>query len=523
MSVAERVVRTGLIPARSRARIAAAPPPAAPASLVEYGARRWLVVGGVMLAALLQTIDLTIVNVALPTLQGNLGATVDEATWVLTGYVIANVVVIPLTPWLQLRFGRKNYFLVSIAGFTLASLLCGMATSLLALILFRIVQGAFGGGLLAVAQVVMRDTFPQQQLGLSQSIFAVATILGPSVGPTLGGILIDNYSWPWVFDVNLVPGVVAFVLLARYMRDNGKPQRASVDVTGIALLIVAVSCMQYVLDQGQHDDWFSDQSIQLCTFLAVTATAAFVWWELRVKQPIVDLRILRTPAVTAALAIAGGLAGIVFPALLLLPQYTVEDLGFTSTLAGVLIGIRALPVLLLTMPVARLTSIQRFDLRWLIGGGLALAGIGLLWLAGSVTTQTDLGTLVPPLLVIGAGSACVYSPLLVAVMRAVTPDAAPKAAAFIVLAFQLGGSISSAGIVAFVDRREQFHQAILAAEATISRLPVTQFLQHGTPAQLAAAVTSQAAVLAYDDAFFITGVLALLVTPSVLLLARKKA
>jgi DHA2 family multidrug resistance protein len=523
MSVAERVVRTGLIPARSRARIAAAPPPAAPASLVEYGARRWLVVGGVMLAALLQTIDLTIVNVALPTLQGNLGATVDEATWVLTGYVIANVVVIPLTPWLQLRFGRKNYFLVSIAGFTLASLLCGMATSLLALILFRIVQGAFGGGLLAVAQVVMRDTFPQQQLGLSQSIFAVATILGPSVGPTLGGILIDNYSWPWVFDVNLVPGVVAFVLLARYMRDNGKPQRASVDVTGIALLIVAVSCMQYVLDQGQHDDWFSDQSIQLCTFLAVTATVAFVWWELRVKQPIVDLRILRTPAVTAALAIAGGLAGIVFPALLLLPQYTVEDLGFTSTLAGVLIGIRALPVLLLTMPVARLTSIQRFDLRWLIGGGLALAGIGLLWLAGSVTTQTDLGTLVPPLLVIGAGSACVYSPLLVAVMRAVTPDAAPKAAAFIVLAFQLGGSISSAGIVAFVDRREQFHQAILAAEATISRLPVAQFLQHGTPAQLAAAVASQAAVLAYDDAFFITGVLALLVTPSVLLLARKKA
>jgi MFS transporter, DHA2 family, multidrug resistance protein len=400
---------------------------------------------------------------------------------------------------------------------------CGMATSLLALIVFRIVQGAFGGGLLSVAQVVMRETFPQEQLGLSQSIFAIATILGPSVGPTLGGILIDNFSWPWVFDINVVPGAVAFILLLRYMRDNGKPQRASVDVTGISLLIVAVSCMQYVLDQGQHDDWFSDQSIQLCTFLAITATAAFVWWELRVKQPIVDLRILRTPAVSAALAIAGGLAGIVFPALLLLPQYTIEGLGFTSTLSGLLIGIRALPVLLLTMPVARLTSLQRFDLRWLIGGGLAIAGVGLLWLAGSVTTQSDLGTLIPPLLVIGTGSACVYSPLLVAVMRAVAPDAAPKAAAFIVLAFQLGGSISSAGIVAFVDRREQFHQAILAAQETISRLPVAQFLQHASPAQLAAAVTSQAAVLAYDDAFFITGVLALLVTPSVLLLARKRA
>ena len=225
-----------------------------------------------MLAALLQTVDLTIVNVALPTIQGNLGATVDEATWVLTGYVIANVVVIPLTPWLQLRFGRKNYFLVSIIGFTFASLLCGLATSLTALILFRILQGAFGGGLLAVAQVVLRDTFPPEQLGLSQSIFALGTILGPSVGPTLGGVLVDNFSWPWVFDVNLVPGIVAFLLLWRYMRDNAQPQPARVDVTGIVLLTVAVSCMQYVLDQGQHDDWFSDRSIQLCTTLALIAS-----------------------------------------------------------------------------------------------------------------------------------------------------------------------------------------------------------------------------------------------------------
>ncbi len=180
-----------------------------------------------MLAALLQTVDLTIVNVALPTIQGNLGATVDEGTWVLTGYVIANVIVIPMTPWLQLRFGRKNYFLASIAGFTLASVLCGMATSLTALILFRVLQGAFGGGLLATAQVVLRDTFPPEQLGMSQSIFALGTIVGPSVGPTIGGILVDNFSWPWIFDVNVVPGALAFILLWRYMRDDGKRQRAA--------------------------------------------------------------------------------------------------------------------------------------------------------------------------------------------------------------------------------------------------------------------------------------------------------
>ncbi len=511
---------TGIIPSRPRAATSA-PVPAA-ASLVEYGARRYLVVAGVMLAALLQTVDLTIVNVALPTIQGNLGATVDEGTWVLTAYVIANVVVIPMTPWLQLRFGRKNYFLASIAGFTIASMLCGTAGSLDALIFFRVLQGAFGGGLLATAQIVLRDTFPASQMGTSQSIFALGTILGPSLGPTLGGVLVDDLSWQWIFDINLVPGIIAFVLLWRYMRDNAKPQKARVDVAGIGLLVVAVSCMQYVLDQGQRDDWFSDSSIQLCTVLAVMATGVFVWWELRVAQPIVDLRVLGRLPVAAGLAIAGAYAGIIFPALLLLPQFTVETLGFTSTLAGVLIGIRALPVLLLTLPVARLIGIARFDLRWLIGGGMAVAGIGTLWLSSSVTTQSGLSTFALPLLVIGIGAAFVYSPLLVATMRAVPVDAGAKASSFIVLFFQLGGSISSAAIVAFVDQRLQFHQTMLAAQATLSRLPVAQFLQQGSRAALTATIAAQSAALAYADAFLVAGIFALLVSPAVLLLSRKK-
>ena len=511
---------TGVLPPRPLPATPA-PAPALP-SLVEYGTRRYLVVAGVMLAALLQTVDLTIVNVALPTIQGNLGATVDEGTWVLTAYVIANVVVIPMTPWLQLRFGRKNYFLASIAGFTIASMLCGTATSLDALIFFRVLQGAFGGGLLATAQIVLRDTFPASQMGTSQSIFALGTILGPSLGPTLGGVLVDSLSWQWIFDINLVPGIVAFVLLWRYMRDNAKPQRARVDVAGIGLLVVAVSCMQYVLDQGQRDDWFSGPSIQLCTVLAVIAAGVFVWWELRVAQPIVDLRVMGRLPVAAGLAIAGAYAGIIFPALLLLPQFTVETLGFTSTLAGVLIGIRALPVLLLTLPVARLIGIARFDLRWLIGGGMAVAGLGTLWLSSSVTTQSALSTFAWPLLVIGIGAAFVYSPLLVATMRAVPADAGAKAASFIVLFFQLGGSISSAAIVAFLDQRLQFHETVLAAQATLSRLPVAQFLQHGSRAALDATIEAQSSALAYADAFVVAGIFALLVSPAVLLLSRKK-
>ena len=313
------------------------------------------------------------------------------------------------------------------------------------------------------------------------------------------------------------------MLLARYMRDDGWRSRAPVDATGIALLIVTVSCLQYVLDQGQRDDWFSDSSIQMCTFLAASAGAAFVWRELRVAQPIVDLRVLRAPAVVAGLAIAGTFAGIIFPVLLLLPPYTVENLGFTSTGAGILIGLRALPVLVLTIPVAMLVALPRFDLRWSIGGGLALAGIASLWLGARLTTDSSMGTFVLPLLAMGTGAAFVYSPLLVATMRAVAPEAAAKASSFIVLFFQLGGSIGSAAIVAFLDQRLQFHQAVLAAEATLSRLPVTEFLKNGTLAQLSGLVNSQAAALSYADAFFVTGVLALIVSPGALLLARRRA
>jgi MFS transporter, DHA2 family, multidrug resistance protein len=521
MTVAER-----LAAAPGSVSVRAATPPPAPqpqASLVEYGTRRTLVVVGVMLAALLQTVDLTIVNVALPTIQGNLGATVDEGTWVLTAYVIANVVVIPMTPWLQVRFGRKNYFLVSIAGFTLASVLCGMATSLNALILFRVIQGAFGGGLLATAQVILRDTYPISELGTSQSIFALGTILGPSLGPTLGGIITDDLSWPWVFDVNVLPGIAAFVILLIFLRDNARPQRTPVDTFGIMLLIATVGTMQYVLDQGQHDDWFSDPSITMCTIVAVTAGATFIWWELRAKRPIVDLRIFRRSAVTAALSIAATYAAVIFPALLLLPQFTVDQLGFTATLAGFLIAARALPVALLTIPVGRLANSGKLDLRWPIGLGLAVAGLGSLWLGMRLTTDSNMESFMLPLLLIGFAVAFVYSPLLVATMRAVAPDEGAKAASFIVLFFQLGGSISSAAVVAIVDRREQFHQTVLAAQASLNRLPVVNFLHDGhSLKELAGIVESQAAALAYADAFLITGALAILVAPLVLLLKRRK-
>jgi DHA2 family multidrug resistance protein len=208
--------------------------------------RRILIVAGVMAAALMQTLDSTITNVALPTIQGNLGASQDEGTWIVTAYVIAAIVVIPLTPWLQTRFGRRNYFVASIVGFTIASMVCGSSTDLHELIAARIVQGAFGGGLLATGQSILRDTFPPTQLGLSQGIFALGAIMGPALGPPLGGVLVDNFSWNIVFYINIIPGLFAAIVLTLMLRDPDKARSTPVDVFGLLMLAAGLGAMQYV-------------------------------------------------------------------------------------------------------------------------------------------------------------------------------------------------------------------------------------------------------------------------------------
>jgi DHA2 family multidrug resistance protein len=494
----------------------------APASLVEFGYRRAFIVTGVMLAALLMSIDATIVNVALPTINGNLGASVDEGTWILTAYVIANVVVIPLTPWLQLRFGRKPYFLTSIIGFTLASLACGTAPSLGALVFFRLVQGAFGGGILATAQVVLRETFPPEQLGTSQAIYAMGVVLGPSIGPTLGGLITDNMSWRWVFDVNLVPGAIAVMLLWRFLRPGNPGRPAPVDYVGVGLLIVTIGAMQYVLDQGQTDDWFSNELIVVFTIAAIVGAFAFAWWELHQKAPIVDLRVLRHVAVAVAPLMALANALTFYGGMLLLPQFTVDELGWTSTAAGFLVGSRGIPIWLITFAIGRLANARKFDMRILIATGLVLSGIASLWLSRTMTTGSASATFLDPWLLGGIGSAMIYTPLLLTTQRAVSPAEAPKAAAFVTLFNQLGGSIGSATLVTLVDRRDQMHMTTLGANATLAEPTVATFLHGHSPDVLANLIGQQAMALSYADAFLVSGCIGLAVAPLAWFLARRK-
>ncbi len=339
-------------------------------SVVEYGARRVAVVCAVMLAALMQLADTTIVNVALPTIDGALGASTDQGAWFVTAYIIANVIVIPLSPWFQTLFGRQRYFAISIAGFTLTSVLCGLANDATAEIALRFVQGAFGGGLMVPAQQIIRDTFPPAKLAVSQSLFALAVVLGPTIGPTLGGILTDDLTWRWVFFVNLIPGVAATALVLIFVRDPAPARRTSFDVFGVALLALGLGCLQYVLDEGERNGWLDDATIALTALTAFVSLAAFVVWELfGAKNPAVALRTFANRTVWGTSVIYFGVAGGFFAILFIQPQWSQSSLGFTTTLAGLLLMARA-GVLVLLYPVTTwVTSQADWDMRWFAAGG----------------------------------------------------------------------------------------------------------------------------------------------------------
>lgn len=489
---------------------------------VEYGLRRWVIVLGILLAPLMETIDSSIVNVALPTVQGNLGATLAQAAWVVTGYLVANVIVIPLTPWLQSRFGRRQYFTATIIGFTVASVLCGLSTSIPELILFRVVQGLFGGGLIATAQAALRDIFPRSEVGTSQGVFAVVVLIGPIVAPMLGGIIVDAASWQWIFFINVVPGIISMIVAATMLRNPTDPQASSVDVFGIALLAVALGGMQYVLDEGARHDWFDSGAIVWMTVMSAAGFVAFTLWELfGTRTPIVDLRVLRYRSVAVGTLLAAGIAATLFGTIFVLPQYAQNILNFTAFGSGELLFFRAIPVLLLVPVVVALVGGGRVDARLVMGLGYVLTAVGSLLLAGATTSGTSFAQLLPGLVVGGMGTAMLFIPLLISVQTSTSAADAPKASSFVTLAFQLGGSIASAVLVTVLDRRTQFHFDVLAAHVTAASPGVRDALRTALPAQISGMVAAQAQTLAFADVADIVAVLALLLVPFLLFMRRQ--
>ncbi|MGH7716259.1 MAG: DHA2 family efflux MFS transporter permease subunit, partial [Vulcanimicrobiaceae bacterium] len=437
-------------------------------NVVEYGGARVIVVIGVMLATLLQTLDTTIVNVALPTIQGNLGATIDEGAWVVTGYIITAVIVIPLTPWLQIRFGRRQYYAIAIFGFTIASMLCGLSGSIHELIFWRIVQGAFGGGLIATGQATLRDTFPKSQLGASQALFSLGAIVGPSVGPYLGGLLTDNYAWNWVFFINLVPGTLAGIIILMRLRNPTEPRKVPIDAIGLALLATGLASLQYVLGQGERDEWFDSGLIRLFSVTTVAALGAFIWWELsHAIEPIVDLRVLKLRSVWSASMLAFSVGASLYGAIVILPQYVQGVLGFTATLSGELIFLRAICIAIATVPIANLVGRGKLDARVSLGVGFLLLSLSNYLQSLDTTSVSTFWTFLWAQISGGIALGMLFVPISIAVLSAVPQEVAPKAVSFTALSVQLGGSISTAILVTLLDRRSAAHLSDLAGNATL--------------------------------------------------------
>jgi len=480
---------------------------------------------------MLEIIDTTIVNVALPNIQGNFGVSVDQGAWIVTGYIIANVIVIPITPWLQARFGRRAYYLASIGIFTVASIMCGLAGSFGQLVFWRLVQGAGGGGLISTSQAILRETYPPEEQGKAQGIFSLGVIVGPALGPVLGGIITDNLTWRWAFFINIPIGLLAAAAVYAVLRNPAPPQKNKpLDWTGLALLALGLGSLQYVLDQGQQYDWLSDPNIRLFAIGAAAALVAFVVWTLRSRIPVVDLHVLRYRQVAAGSLLGAALGVSLYGSVLIIPQYVQNTLGFTATLSGETILVRALAIAVLTPLAALLAMRGRVDPRWQVFIGFVLLAVSNVMLATVTTSDSSFWTLGAALIVSGIGLSQIFVPLSIAVLGAVPPKDVPAASAFFNLARQVGGSIATAVLVTVLIRSVTHHQAALGSAVTLHAQSVQLYLQaHGGEHSLSALqnlanlVTQQAYVLSYADTARLTALLTLVLSPLVLLMRKPRA
>jgi DHA2 family multidrug resistance protein len=509
---------------------------AAPRSLpADRAVNKWLVAVAVAIGALLEIIDTSIVNVALTDIQTAVGASLSQASWVVSSYGIANVIVLPLTAWLGDRFGKKRYFVFSLIGFTVASVLCGMATSLPMLIAARVLQGLMGGGLLAKAQAFLLETFPREEQPMAQAFFGAIVIAGPAIGPTLGGYIVTNYDWRWIFYVNIPIGIAAvWLCIAQLPKDNAVRDKSRVDWLAIFLLALGIGSLQTVLEEGNSDDWFDSPFIIALTVLAVVGLVTFVERQLTSKNPVVDLRVLRHRSLWAGslLSIVVGMA--LYGALFSVPIFAQSVLHYTPQQTGMMLLPGAL-VSAFMMPLAGKLAARYDPRRVLAAGGLCL--VCGLWQLTALSPQTGEGDLAWPLIVRAIGTVLMFLPLNLATLGSIPRHEVAAASSLFNLTRQLGGSIGVALLTTLLTTRQAFHRAVLTEHVvsgdalTLERVQAytQRFTSLGFSLQDARAralavldglVNQQASVLSFADTFTATAVLVLVCLPLVALLGK---
>jgi DHA2 family multidrug resistance protein len=502
----------------------------------------WAVALTVMLATFMEVLDTSVANVALPHIAGNLSATIDESTWVLTSYLVSNAIVLPLAGWFSTLFGRKRFYMACVLLFTVSSFLCGLAPNLWMLVLFRILQGAGGGAMQPISQAILVESFPREKQGMAMAVYGMGVVFAPIIGPTLGGWITDDYSWRWIFLINIPVGLLSLALTTMLVFDPPYLERKSlrnglrIDYTGLGLIAVGLGFLQIMLDEGQREDWFSSNLIVTSAVIACVCLAGVFFWEWRQKDPVVNFRLLKDRNFCVATCTMFLVGFVLYGSTMLLPIFLQTMLGYTALLSGLALSPGGVVVLILMPLVGRLLY-KQVDARWLLVFGLTVSALGLFRMAG-FNLQVDMGTAVRARVVQSIGFAFLFVPLNTLAFSYIPKEKTNSATGLINLARNIGGSAGIAMVTTELARRGQFHQQILAGHLTPFDARYRDMLHGATQmlivkgssateagrqahALLYGMLQRESAMKAFIDNFWLLGVIFLVLAPVMLLMKKR--
>jgi DHA2 family multidrug resistance protein len=486
----------------------------------------WLIAVVVAMAAFMEVLDTSIANVALPHMAGNLGASNDESTWVLTSYLVSNAIILPISGWLAGLFGRKRFFLVCIVLFTVSSLLCGAAPSLSMLIVFRVIQGAGGGGLQPMAQAILADTFPPQKRGMAFALYGITAVMAPTIGPTLGGWITDNYSWRWIFYINLPVGILTLFLVYRMVEDPpylklAKGAGVRLDYIGIALLALGVGALQVVLDKGQEDDWFGSHFILTLAVTSAVSLVSLVIWEWFQKAPIVDVRLFKSFNFAVANLMMFVLGVLLFSSLVMMPQFLQTLMGYTAQTAGLVLSASGV-VLLFEMPIVG-TLTSKYPAKYIIAFGWLALACGMFYSTRRLDLLISFRSAAWLRVAQAIGMGFLFVPITLAGYIGISPEKSNSVAGIINFMRNIGSSVGTSMVTTMLARRAQFHQSVMVYHVTtydpafrnqVSGL-TQQLSQSGASAadakiqaygRIYQSIQAQAQTVAYLDTFMVLAI-----------------
>ena len=494
----------------------------------EKGFNKWIITLTVILASLLELIDTTVVNVSTPQIMGNLGATLEDAGWLVTAYAVANVIILPMSGWLATRFGRRNYFAFSIILFTVASFFCGHADNIWELIAFRFIQGIGGGALLGTSQAILVESWPREQLGMATALFGLGVVVGPTLGPTLGGFITDHFSWPWIFYINIPLGMIAVLLSLSYIKDSEHKKIGGVDWLGIFLLTAGIGSLQIILERGESEDWFETSYISWLTIISILGIIFFIWRELTTEHPVVDLRILKNRELAIGMFTTFILGFGLFASVFVFPVFCQNLLGFTAQQTGELMIPGGLATIIIMPFVGKILQ-KKFPPQIMATFGFIFFFLFTLLLSKS-NLESGQNDFLIPLILRGIGLAFLFVPLTTLALGSLKPNEIPQGTGLNNMMRQLGGSFGIAIVTTYIHLKQGAHRVSLLSHVNIYDPAFNEryqqlnagFISRGFPAEKAqalaykaieGAVIKQTFLMTYVDAFLFVGVFFILCIP----------